>query len=121
MTWTYSQSTGELSHNGEIVGTGYSGVAEGLNNPDMQSVPNIGPLPQGNWILGPAFTDPKLGPIVMRLSPEFGTETYGRASFFVHGDNGDGLEDSSHGCIVLSRPLRLQISQSNDNDLTVVA
>ncbi len=45
--WKYSQSTGELlDPDGEQVGKKvYSVAGKGKNNPDMQDVPNVGPIP----------------------------------------------------------------------------
>lgn len=43
--WTCAQKTGELQQDGEHVATGYSGAGEGKNNPKMQSVRNVGPIP----------------------------------------------------------------------------
>jgi len=53
LCWVYSQSTGQLIHVGDadgiidFVGTAYAGYGAGLNNPLMQDVPFIGPLPLG--------------------------------------------------------------------------
>jgi hypothetical protein len=46
MSWTYKQSTGELDHNGAAIGAGYSGHGAGLNNPAMQNVHDVGPIPR---------------------------------------------------------------------------
>jgi hypothetical protein len=118
----YSQSNGNWSHGGELWGTGYSGHGVGLNNPQMESVHNVGPIPKGQWTISQTFTHPKLGEVVMRLEPCGGTETYGRSSFFCHGDSIEfpGMEEASHGCIVLGRPLRELIAASSDKDLEVV-
>ena len=44
---TYSQTTGEMrTALGELLGTGYAGHGEGVNNPALQSVPDTGPLPR---------------------------------------------------------------------------
>jgi hypothetical protein len=40
MAWSYSQSSGTLTHDGTIVAIGYSGHDNGKNNPDLQAVPN---------------------------------------------------------------------------------
>ena len=40
MTWKYSQKTGSLSYNDKIVGSGYAGFGEGVNNPAAQNIPN---------------------------------------------------------------------------------
>ena len=46
--WTYSQTSGELDQDGNKVATGYSGAGIGKNNPVMQNVHNVGPIPQGD-------------------------------------------------------------------------
>jgi hypothetical protein len=85
MTWQYDQATGCLSHDGRPVGTGYSGHGEGVNNPAMQDVRSVGPIPRGQWSIGPARLQPILGPVAMPLAPEEGTETFGRTGFWAHG------------------------------------
>jgi hypothetical protein len=120
MPWTYSQSTGRLRHNGVLVGRGYSGhgltAAGGRDNPAMQNVPNQGPIPQGQWRIGPAHRDPHKGPVVMRLTP-VGHSTFGRSGFLIHGNN--TANNASEGCIILGPALRRQIAHSGDNVLTV--
>ena len=117
--WTFSQSTGELLQNGKFEGTGYSGTGEGRNNPSMQDVPNVGPIPQGNYIIGEAYDDDHLGPCVMHLDAEDDTNTFGRSLFRIHGDNVN--HDASHGCIILGPSIRHIIADSGDDELTVVA
>jgi hypothetical protein len=36
-----------------VVGTGYSGQGNGLNNPSEQYTPNSGPIPQGTYTIEP--------------------------------------------------------------------
>jgi hypothetical protein len=84
--WTYSQSTGNIyDNNGNLVGNGYSGNGAGLNNPNMQSVPNTGPIPQGQYDIGPGHYSPHTGPNTMNLTPMPGSNTYGRDLFRMHG------------------------------------
>jgi hypothetical protein len=47
--WKYVQSSGAMiAPDGEILRVGYSGrVLDGKNNPDMQHVRNVGPIPRG--------------------------------------------------------------------------
>ncbi|HEV2402315.1 MAG TPA: tlde1 domain-containing protein [Candidatus Sulfotelmatobacter sp.] len=120
--WTYTQKTGELEHDGEPIGTGYSGCGEGKNNPEMQSVHNIGPVPKGNWtISGPPVNTPQHGPYVLRLTPRSETETFGRSGFLIHGDSKAAPGTASQGCIILARPMREKVWESGDRDLEVVA
>lgn len=118
--WTYVQKTGQLfAEGGVLVGTGYAGTGAGRNNPDMQDAPDIGPLPCGDYVIGSAYDHPKLGPLTMNLTPEPGTEMFGRDDFRIHGDNVE--HDASEGCIVQFQPTRLRVAQSPDKRLRVVA
>jgi hypothetical protein len=118
--WTYAQ-TGTLFHNGRV-GSGYSGNEIGLNNPLLQDVANVGPIPRGRWTIGEAVDHPRLGPVAMPLTPNIKTETFGRDGFWIHGDSVEfaGLEEASHGCIILSRSIREAINSDLDKDLNVV-
>lgn len=120
--WTYSQKTGELQQDGKQVGTGYSGAGVGKNNPDMQNVPNVGPIPEGDWtVAGPPANTAEHGPFVLRLNPRPETETFGRAGFLMHGDSKEHPGTASKGCIILPRAVREQVWKSGDRDLEVVA
>jgi hypothetical protein len=81
-------------------------------------VRNTGPIPKGSYSIGNAFRHPKKGPVVMRLTPSGTQNMFGRSGFLIHGNN--VRNDASQGCIILSRPIRSQISASSDRDLTVV-
>lgn len=64
MPWIYKQSNGQLFHNhidGPLIDKGYAGREEGKDNPFMQSVAGIGPLPRGNTGLAPHFIIRTLG------------------------------------------------------------
>lgn len=102
MPWTYSQSTGELRHDGAWVGTGYSGAgllaSSGRNNPAMQHMPNQGPLPAGQYRIGAAYSHPQKGPTSMNLTPA-GHNALGRSGFMIHGNNVQNI--ASQGCIIL--------------------
>ncbi len=125
LDWLYSQSTGQLSYRDNQtsfvtpIGTGYSGQGEGLNNPAMQNVPYIGPIPQGAYTIGNPYKHTKLGPVTMNLDPVAGTDTFGRNAFRIHGDNSRGNQSASEGCIILNRGIRDQISRSGDTTLRV--
>jgi hypothetical protein len=120
--WTYKQATGELSHDGVLVGTGYSGFGAGKNNPADQAIPDVGPIPTGNWIIeGPPFDSAEHGPYVMRLTPEQGTNAHGRSGFLLHGDSVEHPGAASRGCIVMPRPIREQVWASGDRKLQVAS
>jgi len=120
MPWTYSQSTGELRHNGALIGTGYSGAgliaSSGRNNPAMQSIPNQGPLPSGQYQIGASYSHPQKGPTSMNLAPA-GHNALGRSGFMIHGNNVQN--NASQGCIILGPTIRQQIASSNDQILVV--
>lgn len=120
--WRYQQSTGQL-HNDEMVLTaiGYSGHEEGLNNPALQSVPNVGPTPQGIYDVGEPKDTEKHGPYVLRLTPKEGTDTFGRSGFLAHGDSIIKPGTASEGCIVLPLLARQRIWDSGDHTIEVVA
>ncbi|MBI4378661.1 MAG: RHS repeat protein, partial [Nitrospinae bacterium] len=124
--WEYSQSTGQMTYvdnqSGATtpVGTGYSGQGAGYNNPNMQNVPNIGPIPQGAYTIGPQWNHPRKGPGVMNLTPNQDTNTFGRTNFLIHGDDPCRCQSASKGCIILSPNIRNQIAGSEDNELRIV-
>ncbi|MDY6906537.1 MAG: RHS repeat-associated core domain-containing protein [Thermodesulfobacteriota bacterium] len=129
LDWTYSQSTGQISHQPSAaqgggppqpIATGYSGHGPGLNNPNMQNTPNVGPIPQGEYTIGPLRNSPNTGPNVMDLTPCPGTNTYNRTDFQIHGDNKQGNQSASKGCIVTDPQTRNLIGTSADKTLKVV-
>src|SRR6266704_758965 len=83
--FTYQQSNGKLYRDGLYFGTGWAGQGKGKNNSAEQSDPNIGPLPQGRYTIGPAYRHPRLGPVVMALTPDSHNQMYNRAFFRIHG------------------------------------
>lgn len=108
-------------HDGRMIGFGYSGRDSGLNNAAMQETPDIGPIPQGEWTIGPADTLPHLGPNVMALTPNLNTDDFGRSGFYIHGDNAQLNHSASCGCIILGPSLRLALASSDDRQLIVTA
>jgi len=118
--WSFSQSSGELSHDGVYVATGYAGNGDGKNNPVMQDVVGVGPLPQGKYTIeGPPYHHPHLGPCVMNLTPADDNEMFGRSLFRIHGDSKSDPGNASKGCIVLPRSVREQVWNSEDRYLEV--
>lgn len=119
--WTFNSSNGTLSHSGELVAEGaWSGHDAGRNNPAMEIDANIGPIPRGTWHIGPAIDSEHLGPVAMLLTPDEGTDTFGRGGFFIHGASAIDPGESSHGCVILPRSVRVAISASDDRTLVVV-
>jgi hypothetical protein len=117
--WTYSQTTGALAHGGCAFGTGYSGHGKGLDNPAMEAVHSVGPLPRGQWRIGPWHDHPRLGPCVAALMP-LGHDAHGRSAFFIHGDNRAADHTASDGCIVFAPTLRHAMAASADTLLEVM-
>lgn len=119
--WTYAQKSGALLQDGRQVATGYSGFDEGKNNPAMQAVANLGPIPQGEWtIVGPPVNTAQHGPFVLRLQPADGTNTLGRSGFLMHGDSIESPGCASHGCIIMPRTIRELVWNSGDTELEVI-
>lgn len=126
------QRTGEWVHDNIVKAVGYSGgpaswhdagaAVDGRNNPDMERVPNVGPLPRGLWAMVELIPHhPTLGDYVIRLEPLEGTETWGRGDFAIHGPNAAKAPGySSHGCPVIERPGRERIWTSGDHVVEVV-
>lgn len=119
--WTYKQSTGELFDAiGRTVGRGYSGAPEAKNDPSRQNEKWTGPIPRGEYLIGPPRTTPTHGPYVLTLTPDAGNEMFGRSGFLIHGDSIRLPGTASEGCVILPRSLREAIWDSGDHVLEVV-
>ncbi len=127
--WTYYIREGELWKGGLLVarrlysgaddGDGLVDEGEGMNDASKMYQRNVGPIPVGHYIIGPAFTHPTIGPLTMRLIPKGGTDTKGRDGFLIHGGSAAG--GMSHGCIVAPNLVRSIVADSRDRDLEVIA
>lgn len=119
MAWIYYQSTGELWHNGKLMGKGYSGSLTNKNNPDRQHVRGMGPLPRGTYRIG-GYTRSK-GPMTIILNQTSG-ESFGRSAFRIHGEKRPPAIPgfASEGCIIMGPHIRLKIISSPDKTLEVV-
>ena len=117
---TYSQVSGGISIGDEFVGTGYSGHGQGLDNPGLEGEPNIGPIPRGSWKIV-RWDDQRgdKGPIVAVLCP-VGHDAHGRSGFLIHGPHANDHHDSSHGCIIASRGIRIALRASGETHLEVI-
>lgn len=120
MPWIYQQSTGRLSHDGHVVATGYAGTGQGRNNPAMQARASTGPLPRGTYRIGAPFRHPHAGNYTLRLTPERGTNMYGRSGMLIHGDSARHPGEASNGCIIMPLNARQQIWGSGDHEVTVI-
>jgi hypothetical protein len=127
MAWIFFQKTGRLYHNADVY-VGYSGHDAGRNNPAMENVKGIGPVPRGNYTMYGVHSSEKTGPVTIRLRPDDATrariEAMGRDpdSFEIHGDNAEG--NASHGCLIFIRVVRMLIAaaiNTEDDQLRVEA
>ena len=120
--WLYIQATGELvSAAGEVVSTGYSGAGAGKNNPSMQEVIDVGPIPQGLYGIEAPIDSPIHGPYALPLVPDARNDMFGRAGFLIHGDSIDHPGFASEGCIIQPLAAREQVWDSGDHQLQVVS
>ena len=123
--WTFEQATGKLySKSGVCVAQGYAGGncgknPGGKNNPKMQGVKGVGPLPQGIYTLGTPVLQSKLGPFAIPLLPDKTNVMFGRGDFFCHGDTTPS-GNASEGCIIMPRAIRNDMIASGER-ITVVA
>lgn len=122
MAWKWDQKKGQLlDANGSWIANGYSGYMEGKNNPSMQDIHDVGPIPKGAWLIGEILHDGgHMGPNVLPLRAMPGTDTFGREGFFIHGDSIHDPGDASRGCIILPLWARLRIAGSGDRALVVL-
>lgn len=120
--WTYEQLTGKIYQNGGVsLATGYSGFRQGKNNPAMQDVPDVGPIPEGEWAISAPQDSPTHGPYAMHLTPMLDTNTRGRSAFLIHGDSVVHPGEASMGCIILPKFARQRIWESGDHVLNVIS
>jgi len=120
--FNFEQLTGRMiDPNGYVIGIGYSGAALGKNNPQMQDVRDVGPIPVGDYTMGTPFDSPDHGPFCIPLIPDPGTQLYGRDAFLIHGDSVHKPGTASRGCIIMSRDVRNTMWQSGDHRLRVTS
>lgn len=130
----YQQSTGALTDDdGVFLCTGYAGrdgvvlmegrpPVNGKNNPELQNLHNVGPLPRGTYTISPLHVVPHLGPCCA-LTPDPANVMFGRSGFFIHLDNPAHVGASSDGCIVLHSRWDLETVATlanTSNKLTVI-
>lgn len=126
--WLYTQSDGSFYRIFPItpisvtpISKGYSGNGQGRNNPDMQHVKNVGPLPQGRYMIGDKFNSAEHGPECLPLVPDAKNVMFDRSGFLIHGDSTTNPGCASQGCLILPRIIRDLIVQTNDRELRVLA
>lgn len=119
----YVIPTGEwFGPDGVLIGKGYSGALAGggQNNPAMIAVKDVGPIPPGDYTIGPAHTHPVLGPLTMNLDPDAANEMFDRDAFRCHGRAASAPLDSSKGCVVMDHVTRGWIAISTCRRLRVL-
>ena len=118
--WIYSQSSGFLWNNhGDCIATGYSGHSEGKNNPKLDHVPFIGPIPRGEYAIGDPYDSDNVGKFALPLLPH-GHDCHGRVDFLMHGDSIKNPGTASRGCIIMPKHIRLAVNNSKDRILRVI-
>jgi len=122
MPLVYEQATGRMLLNAEELGEGYSGRNGGVNNPMMQDIPGIGPIPVGFYTIQPPRESARLGQYVLALIPFAANKMFGRAGFDWHGDETEhpGEHLASDGCIIHAREVRETGWNSGQGILQVV-
>lgn len=117
---TFIREIGTILEDGIALGPGYSGAGAGINNPALEHVHDVGPLPAGDYIIElPPEDTVEHGPFVLVLTPKAGTNTYGRSGFLIHGDSKTHPGQASKGCLVASLPIREKIAESAKQDPTL--
>jgi hypothetical protein len=127
--WKYEQSTGNLYQPDDtLLATGYSGGnegenPEGVNNPSMQNIKRVGPIPVGFYTFGEVVLKSHLGPFAIPLMPDKDNEMFGRSGFYMHGDHDDTHppQSASEGCIIVPRAVREEVYASLDRILQVTS
>ena len=131
MNLTFSQSAGTIVKDDGTVVTSQAfagndsrpgvnpGHLQGRNNPRLQAVKCIGPLPQGVYRVGEWGTHSVVGQNSAPLT-QIGGDSFGRGDFFIHGPGAD-YANSSEGCIVIPHDDRMRVIALNPTTITVVA
>jgi len=120
--WIYQQSTGKiLDPKGLVLGFGYSGKGKYKNDPESQALANLGPIPEGYYIIGEPHDTLTHGPFVLPLTPDPQNKMFGRSGFLIHGDSVVMPGTASEGCIIAARYLREDIASSVIKLLTVIS
>ena len=119
----YNQQTGDVYYvddktgNRTQVGKGYSGSGPGKNNPYLQDMSGVGPIPRGEYDIGPPVNRPgSTGPFSLPLTPvDSLAKSSGRGPFLIHGESKFGSPgNASEGCPILNPTIRRWIWNSGD-------
>jgi hypothetical protein len=122
MSWIYRQIDGWLlDPNGTKIAQGYSGTGEHKNVPQDQNLVDKGPLPCGTYTIEPMQKETPHGPDAIPLTPDPSNQMFGRAGFWMHGDNIHSPGTASEGCVIQPRFARDRVAESFDRELRVVS
>jgi hypothetical protein len=117
----YDRRTGYLTRSGgSLLGIGWAGQGKGYNNPAMDDVDKVGPLPAGFYTLQEPHDSPRTGKYTMNLLPDPSNDMKGRSLFRCHGANADHPATSSEGCIVQLHGTRVAMWTEGDHYLQVM-
>ena len=120
--WVYEVSTGWLTDpKGQLAAVGYSGATPDKNQVVDEDVEDMGPIPEGEYEIGAPVDTESHGPYVLELTPAPTNREYGRSGFLIHGDSLTQPGTASKGCIVLPHAVRVEVWESGDHQLSVVA
>ena len=97
-----------------VLGYGYSGQAQYLNNQLFQEDHNLGPLPAGTYTISSIADDPRRGAHTCVLTPAATNEMYGRSGFLIHGDTTPPTHSASDGCIITPLWVRQQFKAGDE-------
>jgi hypothetical protein len=119
----YSQKSHTLKLDGKVIASGascYSGKDTGKNNPDMEDLKDVGPIPAGAYKIGKPRTFNGM-PDSFDLTP-IGHNAHGRTKFLIHGDYKEPSKQgtASIGCIIAPLAARKKIAESGVTNLRVV-
>lgn len=122
--WLYVQKTGKMFHiidgAAQLLAIGYSGNGDAENDPDQQCAVKHGPLPRGEYTIGPPMPFNGMQNCLF-LTPDPQNDMCGRSGFLIHDGrfNGRPHDNTSEGCICLQPQWRLTIWRSDDHRLVV--
>ena len=98
--WGIFTAPGEAPGASKLVGYGYSGHQDALNDIHKQNLQGVGPLPAGTYIITAIRDDPERGKHTCELLPQTTNKMYGRSGFLIHGDTDAEAHNASDGCII---------------------
>ncbi len=121
MSWKFLIAEGRiLKPDGSYHCTAYSGAPGYIDNPDAESLRNLGPIPEGLYRFGTPVDTPDHGPFFIPLIPDPTNRMYNRGSFGWHGDSIKHPGCASQGCVISIQLARRAAWESEDHVFEVV-